>query len=371
MESPARILYLDYTNNIGVGGGQRSLALLIRNLDRHPYQPVLSCPPDEGLLDLVDRNVEFAPLRLPDRFRSLSRLEAGTFRLAAAAAGAWSTVVLLARIIRDRRIALVHANNLKMLLLAAAAAPQIPRIWHVRDIFPATPAVRRAIGAAARLSTRVLAVSGAAAEQLPRCADPIVVHNAVELPAPVEARSDPGRPPTIGFVGRLDRLKGLSTLLEAYQMVRRQHLSARLLVAGDGPEEKIISASGVIRLGFQKDMTPVWRQMDIAVVPSIEPDAFPRSVIEAMSWGKPVVASATGGIPEAVEDGRTGYLVPPGDAGALAGHICALLASRSRMDQMGQAARLRCEQRFSAGDQAARIAAIYGGVLNIPLFRAA
>jgi glycosyltransferase involved in cell wall biosynthesis len=177
--------------------------------------------------------------------------------------------------------------------------------------------------------------------------------------------------PTIGFVGRLDWWKGLPTLLEAHDQVRQRFPEVRLLVAGAGPEEHRVSRPGIIHLPFQQDLGSVWKEIDIAVVPSTQPDPFPRSVIEAMSWAKPVIGSAAGGIPEAIEDGKTGYLFPPGDAVALATRICSLLATPSRIDQMGRAARARCEQRFSASIQAVRVNAIYRELLDIPLLRAA
>ena len=71
-----RILYLDYTNKIGLGGGQRSLALLLRHLRKREFQPLLACPAEEQLLDRLDPDIPVVPLALPERFRSLSRDQA-------------------------------------------------------------------------------------------------------------------------------------------------------------------------------------------------------------------------------------------------------------------------------------------------------
>lgn len=352
-----RILYLDYTNAIGLGGGQRSLSLLVRYLDRARFQPLVACPPDEKLRELLDRDVPVLPLPMEARFRQLSRDQTCWSRLPGAAAMAVSTVSHLRRLIRREQIELIHANNLKMLLVASAAAPSLPKIWHVRDIYPQTRPVRRVLEVACRLSARILTVSEAVARHLPDRSKATVLYNAIELP--------PFRPATpreqnrIGYVGRLDRWKGLDTLLDAFRLVRRKWPQARLLVIGDGPEASRVRQPFVEHLPFRTNLAPVWDLIDIAVTPSTEPDPFPRAVIEAMGYAKPVVGSALGGIPEAIEDGTTGFLFPAGSARSLAARLDALLASPDRATQMGRAGRRRCEDLFSVESQAAALGSIY------------
>ncbi|MEZ5353951.1 MAG: glycosyltransferase family 4 protein [Bryobacteraceae bacterium] len=367
MKSATRILYLDYTNNIGLGGGQRSLSLLVRNLDRERYEPLIAAPPGERMLELIGEDVRRFELPLGSSFRALSRDEAGWSRLPAAAFSAWPAVRLVRRLVREQRVALIHANNLKMLLLAAAACPRLPRFWHVRDIFPAKPAVQSILAIAARLSTRVVSVSRAVASHLPPGVKNRVLYNAVDLPD-LPARPHTvdwaDRPPTIGFIGRLDHWKGLPVLLDAFAKVRTHHPTARLLVAGDGPEASRVVGEGVERLPFQKDLSAVWPRIDIAVVPSTEPDPFPRSVIEAMSWGKPVIGSATGGIPEAIDPGVTGLLFRPGDRGELASLLNRVLSDPIARGAMGRNGRERCERMFSVASQAEKMGLIYQEVLE-------
>ncbi|MEZ5399628.1 MAG: glycosyltransferase family 4 protein [Bryobacteraceae bacterium] len=365
MHPATRILYLDYTNSIGLGGGQRSLSILVHNLDRGRFEPMVAVPPGEKILELISPEVARFELPLSGGFRGMSRNEVRGWRALAAGISALPAAVAVRRLALAQKVKLIHANNLKMLLLAAAACPGLPRFWHVRDIFPFTPAVRGILALASRLSTRIISVSEAVREHLPASRRNRVLYNAVDLPEPAatEKRRDRGRQMTVGFVGRLDHWKGLPVLLEAFAQARRRHPGTKLLVVGDGPEADRISGDGVERLGFRSDLSAVWPRIDIAVVPSTEPDPFPRSVIEAMGWAKPVVGSAIGGIPEAIEDGRTGFLFEPGSAAAAGERLIALLDEPRRAMEMGQAGRERCRRLFSAGAQARRMESIYEEVL--------
>ena len=94
---PLRILFLDYTNGIGLGGGQRSLALLIRYLPRDRYEPLIACPPGERLRDLMPPPVPILDLPLPAAFASANRFSGGGFTYARGLASAVSTAATLRR----------------------------------------------------------------------------------------------------------------------------------------------------------------------------------------------------------------------------------------------------------------------------------
>lgn len=365
-----RVLYLDYTNDIGLGGGQRSLNLLVRHLDRERFQPVVACPPDEKLREILDPGVQVCDLNLPARFRRLSRNSASLFDVPAAASFLWGTIRSLRKIVADEGIDLIHANNLKMAHLAALAAPSLPMVWHVRDIFPDRQPVLSLLRLASRAATKVLAVSQAVAHHLPDRTKTEVLYNAVELP-PIEAAFPAGgsgvrrTPPVFGFVGRLDGWKGIRVLTEAFEVVRRKHEGAQLLVVGDGPEAAVLSGCpGITHLPFQKNLAPIWSRIDVAVTPSVEPDPFPRAVIEAMSYGKPVVAAATGGIPEAIAHEETGLLVAPSSVHELAAALTRFLDTPELVASMGVAGRLRCEQRYSVQTQQTALDRIYETVMR-------
>jgi glycosyltransferase involved in cell wall biosynthesis len=156
-------------------------------------------------------------------------------------------------------------------------------------------------------------------------------------------------PPTIAFAGRLVRQKGVDVLLGAFAKVMAQSPEARLLVAGDGreraPLQRLIADSGLSanvfflghlsRADVERRFTAAWVQ----VVPSRFAEAFGLAAAEAMMRGTAVVASASGGLPEIVRDGQTGFLVPPGDTQALAEALLVFLRDRALAEQMGKAGR--------------------------------
>lgn len=166
--------------------------------------------------------------------------------------------------------------------------------------------------------------------------------------------------PILGMVARLSVVKGAGVLLEAFHRLRRTVPAARLLIVGDGPSRAdlikqayALGEQGRVVLAGTVDGTAVpLHVMDLFVLPSMN-EAFGLAIVEAMAMGRPVVASRVGGIPDLVEDGRTGLLVPPGDAEALARALERLIADPAAARAMGQAGRARYEQRFTM-DRVAR-----------------
>jgi sugar transferase (PEP-CTERM/EpsH1 system associated) len=157
----------------------------------------------------------------------------------------------------------------------------------------------------------------------------------------------------IGTVGNLFTVKGQTYLLRACQTVARAFPDFALLVAGEGEQlgklEKEASDLGIAGnvkfLGFREDVPSLLQAMDIFVLPSLS-EGLPLSILEALSLQKPVVATNVGGIPEIVEDGVTGYLVPPRDPEALADKILLLLQHPQTAANMGQAGRKKVEEDY-------------------------
>jgi glycosyltransferase involved in cell wall biosynthesis len=156
-------------------------------------------------------------------------------------------------------------------------------------------------------------------------------------------------PPTIAFAGRFVPQKGVDVLLRAFASVLESVPQARLLLAGDGPErhpvDRLITSLGVspsvTRLGYvsQAEVERCFAAAWVQAVPSRFAEAFGLVAIEAMMRGTAVVASASDGLTEIVSDGQTGFLVPPGDAGALAAALVRLLSNRELAERLGEAGR--------------------------------
>jgi glycosyltransferase involved in cell wall biosynthesis len=157
-----------------------------------------------------------------------------------------------------------------------------------------------------------------------------------------------GEGPAIGVVARLDDIqKGQSVLLRAGPRILAEVPEATFILAGDGadrtPLENVAQALGVARHvrfpGIRTDLGDVLAALDLLVIPSLRFESVPKILLEAMATGLPVIASRVGDIPELLEDGMTGRLVPPGDPEALADAVLACLADRPAAQRLGAAAR--------------------------------
>jgi len=180
-----------------------------------------------------------------------------------------------------------------------------------------------------------------------------VIHNAYFLDDD-SARERSPEPPLIGFVGRLVDQKGCEYLVRAAPMVLAAHPDARFVIIGDGPERPRLEAlagdlgvaAAIDFAGYDPHPATRMRTMTALAVPSIY-EPLGMVALEAMVCGVPVVGSNVGGIPEAVEDGRTGLLVPPRDPSAIAGALDVLISKPELARHMGEAGHERATGQFS------------------------
>jgi glycosyltransferase involved in cell wall biosynthesis len=172
-------------------------------------------------------------------------------------------------------------------------------------------------------------------------------------------------------VGRLVPVKNHSILLRvAALMAQRGANSVVLLIVGGGDllgslrreVEGLGIAASVRFLGWRRDLPALYAASDVVVLTSLN-EGTPVSLIEAMAAGLPVVATAVGGVPDVVEDGLTGTLVPSGSVEALAHAIEALVANRDLRASFGRAGRERAFQRYTREGLITQIAALYEELL--------
>jgi glycosyltransferase involved in cell wall biosynthesis len=188
-----------------------------------------------------------------------------------------------------------------------------------------------------------------------------VIPNGVDTDAIAPAYGDGGY---VLYMGRLSAEKGVETLLASHRRHRgRWHLK----VAGTGPLETALrgqyaDAEFLGHVGGE-ELDRVIRGAGCVVVPSEWYENCPMTVLEAMAYGKAVVASRIGGIPELVADGETGLLCEPGDSGELGERLAALMADPARRAALGRAARRRAESEFSLAVHNRRLLEVYGELL--------
>ena len=187
------------------------------------------------------------------------------------------------------------------------------------------------------------------------------------VPPGERSAAGPRRNDALLFLGRLGHRKGIFVLLEALTAVRSRFRQVMLLCGGDGDLDRVRTeiarrdlGDNVTLLGWvtgaAKDQ--LLESSTLYVLPSFD-EGVPMSILEAMAWGLPVVATPVGGIPEVVTDGREGLLVAPGNAGALAEAICRLLADADLRARMGRNGQLRFNTDFSIQSVLDKLETIY------------
>ncbi len=300
-----------------------------------------------------------------------------------------------ARLARQWRPHLVHTHLFKADVAGAHAADsaraRLVSTKHNEDPQLRWPGVRTLARRVARQADAVVAISEAVRRHVTGNLD--LAENDVKLirygidlaemdarPDAPDLRSEIGAPPgtpLLVFAGRLVPQKALEVLISSMVRIRQQVPAVRLAIVGRGPQEtemrervRALDLEPHVRfLGFRPDAPSLMRQADLLVLPS-RWEGLGLVLLEAMAARCPVVASRIGAIPEVVDDGRTGRLVPPEDPDTLADTVLGLLADPARRESMAAAGRERLRERFSLGTQIAATEALYEGLLDRPKVRA-
>jgi glycosyltransferase involved in cell wall biosynthesis len=184
-------------------------------------------------------------------------------------------------------------------------------------------------------------------------------------------RGSNGDGPLIGIIGRMSPEKGHATFLKAFPQVLTKVPTARTVFLGTGQEEarlrKMCAEKGMENhvhfMGFQEDVAAWYPALDLVVLPSLS-EGLPNVAMEAMLFGKPVVATNVGGVPEVVEDGVTGIVVPPRDAKALADAVIEMLSSPGLMAEYGVRGRNKVLEEFSPQVRAQSMIVLYDAILS-------
>jgi len=293
----------------------------------------------------------------------------------------------LVRTFRRLHPDVIYTNGIKAHLLAALLRPILrrPVVWHVRDHWGG-----RVIGRIADLGTdRIIANSHATANNLQQYmrkpAKVTVLHNAVDVErfqphGAIVDLAKPGEPPCpkIGLAAAFTRIKGHGLLLRAMEKVRREFPSVKCFFIGGviydtaghqgyGEELRQLVAEKelaecVVFTGFQEEMAPWYRAMDVVVNASTYPEGFGRTLLEAMACGRAVVGPNAGGIPEFVRHGENGLLYEMGDVNALADALISLLGDAALRERLGAGARETAAQEFASDKHAAALSDIMRAV---------
>jgi glycosyltransferase involved in cell wall biosynthesis len=362
------------------------LAAQIRALERAGYIVHVACADGKSVPSLLASGFQIKPLEIVNRFSPLVNLR---------------SLLALYRLMRQERYDVVHVHMIAAAVIGrlAACLARVPLVFYTFRGFafsPHSPWWVKFLNVMVEYLCRPLTdfVFSQSEENRQRAItyrviDPersLTVGNGVPVDqfhderlsftdAIASVRAELGIPPSavvVGMVSRLLRDKGLVEFLEAAVQVSRVVPQAYFLHVGDTPPldqtgfgrefQQRVSQNGLrprfVFAGFRSDVARVYHAMDVFVLPSYH-EGMPRSILEAMASGKPVVATDIAGCRDEVVHGETGLLVPVGDAEALSQAILTLLRDPDLARRMGQAGQQRAKELFDERVVCERIVSAY------------
>jgi glycosyltransferase involved in cell wall biosynthesis len=401
------VLFVEASSGGVLGGSLTGLYHLIRGMDRERfrigmalYEPKVI---EEELAEMAVRVHHVPRRRLPKQHALLElngyhkAKEAGAVRAGLGAGRQAATLLAeelpaalaLARVIRREKPDVIHlGNGLRANFdgILAGLITRRPIICHVKGF--EKYGARERWGA--RRTTTLVCMTRAVLDHCHahgmHAPSERVVYDAVD-----EAWLRPGRSadavrrdlgipldaPCIGIAGNIQEWKGQHVVVEALGRLA-DHPNVHCVIAGgvhragEAYAVELRSRLGelglehrVHLLGFRADIPDVMNAWDAVVHASVRPEPFGRVILEGMLLGKPVIATAAGGVPELIDDGRTGFLVAPGNVAAMADALRRVLSAPADARSIGARAREWARQHFSLTRQVAEMSEIYEGAARI------
>jgi glycosyltransferase involved in cell wall biosynthesis len=363
--TPPPPLILHTEASLGLGGQEIRILGEVAWLRDHGWDALIACRPESRLF--AEARAAGAPVAALAMRGSLDL---------------WA-LLRLRRLMRARGVALIHTHSSVDSWLATLAGKSLG-LPVVRGRHVTIP-IRRRRALIYRLADRVITTGEAVAAHVRAAGVP--AERIVAIAAGVDTqrfhdgvsgksvREELGLADAkvVGLVANVRGSKGHAVFLEAAREVLRARPQTRFLIVGDGvgfdDVRRRVRETGlearVIMTGFRRDIPEVMAALDVLVLPSTKSEATSQVIPQALAVGTPVAAAATGGIPEIVRDGETGRLVPPGDAGALAGAVLALLDDPEAAREMALAGQALVRARYSADAAMTATTDVYRILLDV------
>jgi glycosyltransferase involved in cell wall biosynthesis len=355
-ERPIKLLFI--VPDLRVGGAERHVTTLLPRLDPDRFVASVVCIGKEGELfpDLLASGIEARALHLEGKRHAVRALRE------------------LIRLVRAERpdVVVVRSYNAEILgRIAARVAGVKHTIMWMHNIGDPRPRSAFRVSVDHALTRWTSAYFGVAEAQRHYLTDELgypgdrirIIHNGVD-PTLFDIRSEretltefgwAEEDPVVGILAELSPIKDHATLLMAARIVVDAIPRARFLIIGGGACRDLLEGlsaelgltGNVHFAGVRHDIARLLTAIDVFTLSSITVECFSIALLEAMACARPAVCTAVGGIPEMIEDGVTGYLVPPQDPEQLAARLTELLSHPEAARRMGRAGRERVEAEFS------------------------
>ena len=284
----------------------------------------------------------------------------------------------IGRVARQRRLDLIdtHLSTASEWGSIVGRCLRIPVVSHVQALNTKTCYV---------LADRIICCSRAVKEHLCRQGLPAgrieVVFNSVDLDRfspkvpKEEARRSLGIDAEaflVGVTAHLSEKKGHGYLLQAAARLVGDFPQLQLVFVGEGPDrERLESLAAELGIrdhltlaGYQPDVVPFLTAMDVLALPSVAKEGLPTTLIEGGAMGLPTIATDVGGANEIIDEGATGFIIPPGDVGSLAATLATLMRDRHLQQSMGQAAQRKVRSTFSLKNTVRNVERVYYSLLR-------
>ena len=356
-------------------GSDKTLLLLLKNLDKNKFKPIVLLPFDGPLKEaLENENIEVVIAPVLKLYRKLFTPKnlIGFFKDIKAA------FKIVNELHKKYQFTLIYSNTLAVLLgIMFAWKNNIKHLWHVHEIIEKPSLFKKAFVGLLSLKSNTHIVYNSQATKVfwelnkSIINKGVVIWNGIEINTPESSTSELfdirknlflAQPNEIilALVGRISRWKGQMILLDAFNNLVQKNENIKLVFVGAPPpnqekfqedlEERITSFKlndKVLIIPFQNEIHKIWQAIDIAVVPSTEPEPFGMVAIEAMLAHKPIVASNHGGLTEIIENNATGFLVTPNSVQDLEIALEKLIQNELLRKEMGEKGYLRVTTAFS------------------------
>lgn len=356
-------------------GSDKTLLLLLKNLDKNKFKPVVLLPFDGPLKEALENEkieVVIAPvLKLYRKLFTPKNL-----------IGFFKDIKVAFKIVNELhkkyQFTLIYSNTLAVLFgIMFAWKNNIKHLWHVHEIIEKPSLFKKAFVGLLSLKSNTHIVYNSHATKVFWEVNKSIIHkgaviwNGIETNIPESSTSELSeirkklfliQPNEIvlGLVGRISRWKGQMILLDAFNNLVQKNDNIKLVFVGAPPpnqekfqedlEDRISSFKlndKVLIIPFQNEIHKIWQAIDIAVVPSTEPEPFGMVAIEAMLAHKPIVGSNHGGLTEIIENNATGFLVIPNSVQDLVIALEKLIQNELLRKEMGEKGYLRVTTAFS------------------------
>lgn len=384
MAAPCPVLYVNHVSQIS--GAEESLLALMARLDRERFVPHLACPPGELAVRAKQSGVEIVVLPMTRFHRTANPLKVSSYAVS------WVIGTNhLRRVVGELKPRIIHSNsaNAHIYVSSIAEKQSIPCVWHSRDLrhlpLPALTLCRGAdkVIAISEAVVEFLAASGLTRPKVTRIYNGISPKDWSARVTGKDVRAELGIASDERIVLMAAQLAPWKRHEDALRMM--PHILAkaprtRLLLAGsdlfsehpelsDGLRRLAMDlqiAERTLFLGQRADIPNLMAAADVVVIPS-DAEPFGRVAIEAMSLGKPVVGTRSGGLPEVVRDGETGLLVVPRFPESLGLSCLRILENQSLARALGEAGKRRAETHFNIDQTAEETQTLYENMLHPPL----